>query len=274
MTEQETREVGVVEQRGDGPPVLEASGAWKVYRSQAGEDTVAVQDVDVSVARGEFVSLVGPSGCGKTTLMKMCAGLLSATEGTISYQGTGKPIKPGRSGVVFQTASLLPWRTILENVRLPAEILKLDQSRADERARELLRITGLGGVESKYPGELSGGMQQRASICRALVHDPEVLFMDEPFGALDAMTRDDLNMLLQEVHMREHKTVLFITHSIQEAVLLSDRVVVMSAGPGRIVSDVDIPLPRPRSVEAVSDPEFAELAARLRQDLVPHKEAT
>lgn len=256
------------------PPVLEAKGVSKIYRSQAGEDAVAVRDVDMRIGAGEFVSLVGPSGCGKTTLMKMCAGLLGATAGRISYQGTGRPIQPGRSGVVFQTASLLPWRTILENVRLPAEVLKLDLARAEARARELLRLTGLTGVESRFPGELSGGMQQRASICRALVHDPEVLFMDEPFGALDAMTREELNMLLQEVHMREHKTVLFITHSIQEAVLLSDRVLVMSSSPGRLVADFEIALPRPRTVEVMAGREFTELALRVRKDLVHHKEAS
>jgi NitT/TauT family transport system ATP-binding protein len=249
------------------PQVLEISSVSKTYRTQSGDRSVALQRVDLSVAAGEFLSLVGPSGCGKTTLMKMCAGLLGATEGRISYEGTGRPVKPGRGGVVFQTASLLPWRTILENVVLPAEVLKLDRPRAEQRARELLRQTGLVGVESKYPGELSGGMQQRASICRALVHEPEILFMDEPFGALDAMTREDLNMLLQEIQMREHKTIVFITHSIQEAVLLSDRVVVMSPGPGRIVADIPVGLPRPRRVEDMAKPEFAALAIEIRSHL-------
>jgi NitT/TauT family transport system ATP-binding protein len=248
-------------------PVLEVTGVSKVYRSQAGEDTAAVHRVDLTIGAGEFVSLVGPSGCGKTTLMKVCAGLLEATEGRIDYQGSGRPLRPGDGGIVFQTASLLPWRTILENITLPADILKLDRTKASARARELLRLTGLVGVETKYPGELSGGMQQRASICRALLHDPEVLFMDEPFGALDAMTREDLNMLLQEVHMQENKTVLFITHSIQEAVLLSDRVVVMSPGPGRIVANLEVPIPRPRSFDDIGRPEFMELAGEIRGHL-------
>jgi NitT/TauT family transport system ATP-binding protein len=248
-------------------PVLEVSRVSKTYRTQGGSLSEAVVDVSLTIGKGEFVSLVGPSGCGKTTLMKMCAGLLETTLGTISYLGTGRPVQPGRGGVVFQTASLLPWRTILENVTLPAEILDLDRKQARERAVALLRQTGLAGVEDKYPGELSGGMQQRASICRALIHDPEVLFMDEPFGALDAMTRDDLNMLLQEIHMREHKTVVFITHSIHESVLLSDRVVVISPGPGRIVADVAVPIPRPRTLDITTTPEFGALAAEIREHL-------
>jgi NitT/TauT family transport system ATP-binding protein len=254
-----------VERRAE--PILEVRGVSKIYRTQSGEASEAVREVDLTIRKGEFVSLVGPSGCGKTTLMKICAGLLDVSRGSVSYQGTGQPVQPGRSGVVFQTASLLPWRTILENILLPAEILNLDLQQATARARELLRLTGLAGVENKYPGELSGGMQQRASICRALLHDPEVLFMDEPFGALDAMTREDLNMLLQEIHMREHKTVVFITHGISEAVLLSDRVVVMSSVPGRMVADIEVPIPRPRTLDITATPEFGRLAAEIREHL-------
>jgi NitT/TauT family transport system ATP-binding protein len=249
------------------PPILDVSGVSKTYRSQGGEATIALARVDLTIRPTEFLSLVGPSGCGKTTLMKICAGLLEATEGSISYLGSGRAVRPGDGGVVFQTASLLPWRTILENVILPADILDLDRKQAIARARELLRLTGLGGVENRYPGELSGGMQQRASICRALVHEPEVLFMDEPFGALDAMTREDLNMLLQEVHLRERKTVIFITHSIQEAVLLSDRVVVMSPGPGRVVAEVEVPIPRPRTIADTASREFTDLAGQIREHL-------
>jgi NitT/TauT family transport system ATP-binding protein len=248
-------------------PLLEVRGLSKTYRSQDGEATPALLGVDLTLEPGKFVSIVGPSGCGKTTLMKICAGLVEATEGSVSYLGTGRPVRPGDSGVVFQTASLLPWRTILENVTLPAEILKLDAKQASARARELLRITGLAGSESRYPGELSGGMQQRASICRSLVHEPEVLFMDEPFGALDAMTREDLNMLLQEVHLRESKTVLFITHSILEAVLLSDRVVVISPGPGRVVAEIDVEMPRPRTMRDTAAKEFTDLVGRIREHL-------
>lgn len=259
------REDTIIDRR--APAALTISGVGKSYRSQDGALTTALRAVDLTIRKGEFVSLVGPSGCGKTTLMKICAGLLDPTQGRVSYRGTGRTVSPGESGVVFQTASLLPWRTILQNVTLPAEVLGLDLAAAIERARELLRMTGLQGSEQRYPGELSGGMQQRASICRALVHDPQLLFMDEPFGALDAMTREDLNMLLQDLHLREHKTVLFITHSIQEAVLLSDRVVVMSPCPGQVVAEVTIDIPRPRTIEDLSAPESAELSAEIRHHL-------
>jgi NitT/TauT family transport system ATP-binding protein len=251
----------------DGQPVLRIRAAEKIYRSKGGEDTLAVKRVSFDVADGEFVSIVGPSGCGKTTLMKMCAGLVSVTSGTVDYQGTGEPVQPGHSGIAFQTSSLLPWRTILANVILPADILGLDRNAAKQRAEELLALVRLEGAGPKYPHELSGGMQQRASICRALLHDPDILFMDEPFGALDAMTREELNMQLQDVHMHENKTVIFITHSIQEAVLLSDRVLVMSRGPGRVIADHRVPFARPRTMETAASPEFGELAGTIRSQL-------
>ena len=246
---------------------LAVTGVSKTYRTQRGESTRAVEDVSLDVADGEFVSIVGPSGCGKTTLMKMCAGLVDITAGNVDYAGTGTTVPPGRSGIVFQTPALLPWRTILANVTLPADVLGLERGPARERARELLSLVQLDGVEDKYPGELSGGMQQRASIARALLHDPEILFMDEPFGALDALTREDLNLQLQSVHMDQGKTIVFITHSIREAVLLSDRVLVMSAGPGRVLTDRAIPFDRPRTLDQGSDPEFAALESELRDHL-------
>jgi NitT/TauT family transport system ATP-binding protein len=250
-----------------GTPVLRIRDAEKVYRSKGGEETRAVAKVNFDVSDGEFISIVGPSGCGKTTLMKMCAGLVTITSGAIDYQGTGQPVQPGHSGIAFQTSSLLPWRTILSNVILPADILGLDKDKAKKRAEELLALVRLEGAGPKYPHELSGGMQQRASICRALLHDPDILFMDEPFGALDAMTREELNMQLQDVHMHENKTVIFITHSIQEAVLLSDRVLVMSKGPGRLVADHRIPFQRPRTMDTAASPEFGELAGTIRAQL-------
>ena len=250
---------------------LSIAGVSKTYRTQRGEHTRAVEDVTLEVADGELVSVVGPSGCGKTTLMKMCAGLVGVTAGRIDYAGTGSTVPPGRSGIVFQTPALLPWRTILANVTLPADVLGLDRQDAQERARELLALVQLDGIETKYPGELSGGMQQRAAIARALLHDPEILFMDEPFGALDALTREDLNLQLQQVHMAQGKTIVFITHSIREAVLLSDRVVVMSAGPGRILADIPIPFERPRRLDQGADPEFAAIEARLRDLLATRK---
>ncbi len=252
-------------------PMLRLDGVGKTYRTQQGDETVAVAEVTTEVATGEFVAVVGPSGCGKTTLMKVCAGLLGATSGTIDHAGSGAAVRPGASGIVFQTASLLPWRTILDNVTLPADILGLDRKAADVRARELLEMVKLDQIADSYPGELSGGMQQRASICRALLHDPELLFMDEPFGALDAMTRDDLNLELQDIHLRESKTVVFITHSITEAVLLADRVLVMSAGPGRVVADLEIPFERPRGLDLVGDPEFGRLTSQIRDLLHPEE---
>jgi NitT/TauT family transport system ATP-binding protein len=251
--------------------MLRLDGVGKTYRTQQGDDTVAVERVSTEVATGEFVAVVGPSGCGKTTLMKVCAGLLDASAGTIDHAGSGAAVRPGASGIVFQTASLLPWRTILANVVLPADILGLDRDAAETRARELLRMVKLDGVADSYPGELSGGMQQRASICRALLHDPELLFMDEPFGALDAMTRDELNLELQDIHLQESKTVVFITHSISEAVLLADRVLVMSAGPGRVVADLPIPFERPRGLDLVGDPEFGRLTTQIRELLHPEE---
>jgi NitT/TauT family transport system ATP-binding protein len=250
-------------------PMLALQGVGKTYQAQGREATVAVAGVDVSIDAGEFISVVGPSGCGKTTLMKMCAGLVEPTTGRIDYRGTGKSVAAGESGIVFQTASLLPWRTIVDNVLLPADLLKLDKRKATERAHDLLSLVKLDGAADKYPGELSGGMQQRASICRALLHDPALLFMDEPFGALDAMTRDELNMELQTVHMREHKTVVFITHSITEAVLLADRVLVMSTGPGRVVADLPVSFPRPRGLDLVGDPDFGHLTTHIRELLHP-----
>ena len=250
---------------------LSVAGVSKTYRTQRGENTRAIEDVSFDVGDGEFVSIVGPSGCGKTTLMKMCAGLVGITSGRVDYAGTGSTVPPGRSGIVFQTPALLPWRTILGNVVLPADVLGLDRDGAQQRARELLSLVQLEGIETKYPGELSGGMQQRASIARALLHDPEILFMDEPFGALDALTREDLNLQLQDVHMVQKKTIVFITHSIREAVLLSDRVLVMSAGPGRILADRTIPFERPRRLDQGSDPEFAAIETELRNMLDTRK---
>ena len=247
----------------NGNVVLRIQGAAKTYASQSGSCT-ALLPVTSEVRAGEFISLVGPSGCGKTTLLKMCAGLITPSAGTITFGETGKSIAPGEFGFVFQAPALLPWRTVLSNVALPADILGLDKAAATERARALLATVRLAGAEEKYPRELSGGMQQRAAIARALLHDPDILLMDEPFGALDAMTREDLNMELQRISQKQHKTVLFVTHDIEEAVLLSDRVFALSAGPGRLVETIDITLSRPRSLSVKASPEFTRAVARIR----------
>ena len=251
----------------DKQAAIRIDGAAKTYISAAGAHVEALAPVDTVINEGEFVSLIGPSGCGKTTLLKMCAGLVPATSGSITFRDTGKQIHPGQFGMVFQSPALLPWRSLLANVTLPAEVLGRPKKAARERARELLSLVQLDGKEARYPGELSGGMQQRVGIARSLIDDPEMLFMDEPFGALDAMTREDLNMQLQSVHMHQKTTVLFVTHSIHEATLLSDRVLVFSAGPGRILADVTIDLPRPRRLETMVSREFVETEDLLRKIL-------
>ncbi len=250
-----------------GRPVLGIEGLSKSFVSASGMLRPALLPVDIEVQDGEFVSLVGPSGCGKTTLLKMCAGLLQPTRGRINFRGTGEPIAAASLGMVFQTPALLPWRTIMANVMLPADILKISRAGLQERAKELLSLVRLDGVAESYPHELSGGMQQRASLARALLHDPDVLLMDEPFGALDAMTREELNMELQRVHLAQHKTVLFVTHSISEAVLLSDRIIVMSSSPGRVADVIRVPLERPRTASVQVTQDFQAVAASVRKVL-------
>lgn len=224
--------------------------------------------VDLKINRGEFVSIVGPSGCGKTTLLKIIAGIIPLSDGVVSFDGSNRPMLPGDFGMVFQQAALLPWRSVLSNVLLPADIMGLDRASAAARAGELLRVMQLQDhVAKNYPGELSGGMQQRVSIARALLHRPQVLMMDEPFGALDALTRETLNMHLQDVHLQEGCTIVFVTHSITEAVLLSDRIVVMHAHPGRIAETVDVGLPRPRTIRSAASAEFRSVEMRVRQIL-------
>src|SRR5712671_151037 len=220
---------------------------------------------DAVDALGEFVSIVGPSGCGKSTLMMLVSGLIPATTGTITVGGVPVKGAAGKAGIVFQRDVLLDWRTVLDNVMLPVEIKKLDKATHLKKARDLLRSVGLAEFEEKYPAELSGGMRQRVAICRALVQDPGLLLMDEPFGALDALTREQMNLDLQRMWLRDRNTVLFITHSIEEAVLLSDRIVVMSSRPGRIADVVHNDLPRPRGAHTRSELRFVEHVERIRR---------
>jgi NitT/TauT family transport system ATP-binding protein len=234
----------------------------KVYATRDGE-VRALDDVSLTQRRGEFLSHVGPSGCGKSTLLMIAAGLLAPSSGTVRVHG-GKVERPRTDiGIVFQNPVLLEWRTALGNIMLQAEARKMDRRKAEARARELLASVGLGGFEDKYPHELSGGMRQRVSICRALIHNPDHLLMDEPFGALDALTRDQLVLDLQALVSRQRMTVLFITHSIAEAVFLSDRVVVMTPRPGRIDHIIDIKLPRPRTLAMRESPEFADYSRQI-----------
>ncbi len=241
--------------------LIDLSEVGMTYQAASGP-VEALAGISMKVGMGEFVSLVGPSGCGKSTLLRIVAGLRPATRGTVKVadrQVTG-PI--AQVGMVFQAPILLKWRTILDNVLLPAELAGQNARALRSRAHQLLEMAGLTGFDAKLPRELSGGMQQRAALCRALLLDPPLLLMDEPFGALDAMTRDDMALELLRIWgetSRTRKTILFVTHSIPEAVFLSDRVVVMSARPGRIAADIKVDLPRPRTVELRGSETFGRL---------------
>ena len=246
-------------------PLIAVAGLNKTYRTRGGETVTALQDIGFEVADGELVTVVGPSGCGKSTLLKILAGILPRSTGAVRLRG--QPIEgPSRDvGVVFQAPVLLPWRTVLANVMLPAEIQHADAVASERRARSLLKLVGLDGFETKYPNELSGGMQQRVGISRALVHEPALLLMDEPFGALDAMTREFMNLELLRIWRESRKTILLVTHAIPEAVFLADRVIVMSPRPGRIVDIVTVDLPRPRSLDIINTPEFGRFAQAIRR---------
>ncbi|MBI3637704.1 MAG: ABC transporter ATP-binding protein [Candidatus Rokubacteria bacterium] len=233
-------------------------------------DVEALRDISVSVGRGELLALVGPSGCGKSTLLRIVAGLRAATRGSVAVAGRPVTRPIAAVGMVFQAPVLLRWRTVLDNVLLPAELAGLDRSRYRERAVALLRLVGLGEFADKLPRELSGGMQQRASLCRALLLDPPVLLMDEPFGALDAMTRDEMNLELLRVWGEagsHRKTILFVTHSIPEAIFLADRVLVMTPRPGRVARVFDVDLPRPRTVATRATGEFGALTLKIYDTL-------
>jgi NitT/TauT family transport system ATP-binding protein len=244
-------------------PLIEARGVTKVYQTKDGP-VESLKALDFAIADGEFVSVVGPSGCGKSTLLKMLAGLLPVTAGTLTL--ASQPIAGPQKdvGIVFQSAVLLAWRSVVDNILLQAEIRHMARDEALARARKLIAMAGLTGFEAKYPWQLSGGMQQRASICRALLHDPSVLLMDEPFGALDALTREKMNLELQRIWLESKKTVLLITHSIPEAVFLSDRVIVMSERPASIAAIYEIALPRPRTLDMMGTSEFSALARKVR----------
>ena len=224
----------------------------------------ALREIAFTVGQGELVAVVGPSGCGKSTLLRIIAGLRAPTRGRVLIDGHPVSRPVAEVGMVFQAPVLLKWRRILDNVLLPAELSGQETARYRARARDLLRLVGLEDFAAKLPAELSGGMQQRASLCRALLLDPPLLLMDEPFGALDAMTRDELDMELLRIWEERKKTVLFVTHSIQEAVFLSDLVFVMSARPGRLIETISIDLPRPRTMEMMSAVKFGEYTLKIR----------
>ena len=237
----------------------------KVYETR-GEPIVALENCSLDLAPGEFVSVVGPSGCGKSTLMLMLAGLIPASSGRIEIGGRAVDGPYTDLGIVFQEPVLLDWRKVMGNVLLQVELRRgMSKKQYRQRAHELLALVGLEGFEDRYPFELSGGMRQRVSICRALLHDPPLLLMDEPFGALDALTRDQLNLDLQSIWLQSRKTVMFVTHSISEAVFLGDRVAVFSGRPGQVVEILDIDLPRPRALSIRETPEFGRYASEIRR---------
>lgn len=245
--------------------IIEATRLFKTYATRQGEDVTALKDVNITIRENEFVTLVGPSGCGKSTFLKMVAALIRPSEGSLQLRGA-ELVAPSRDvGVVFQDPVLLPWRNVLENVLLPIEILGLPQKEYEPKARELIELVGLQGFEHSMPDELSGGMQQRAALCRALVHNPSILLMDEPFAALDAMTREELGLELLRIWEKHRKTILFVTHSIPEAILLADRVVVMTPRPGRIAKVVDVELARPRKLDMEFTQEFKSYSDDIRE---------
>ena len=251
---------------------VDFQNVWLAYNDELlAQNHYAVEDINLQVKQGEFIAIVGPSGCGKSTFMKLTTGLKRPSKGQIFVDGqpvTG-PLKI--SGMAFQAPSLLPWRTTLDNVLLPLEIVepfrtqfKKRKAEFAERASNLLRTVGLGGYEDKYPWQLSGGMQQRASICRALIHEPKMLLLDEPFGALDAFTREELWCILRDLWTEQKFNVILVTHDLRESVFLADTVYVMSKSPGRFVVKKEIDLPRPRDLEVTYTPEFTHIVHELR----------
>ena len=242
---------------------IEVGGVSKVYSARDGNSTLAVENVTLDIRSGEFVSLVGQSGCGKSTLLSIIAGLIEPTQGQIRIDGQVVTRPYTNIGIVFQSDLLLDWRSVLGNVLFQFEMRGEDPRPFEKRARSLVASVGLDGFEKKHPFELSGGMRQRVSLCRALVHDPPLLLMDEPFGALDALTREQLQVDLQRIWQQSRKTVVFVTHSIAEAVFLSDRVVVMTPRPGRIREVLAIDLPRPRDLDVRESQAFNQYVRRV-----------
>ncbi|GAA4913160.1 ABC transporter ATP-binding protein [Nesterenkonia rhizosphaerae] len=226
----------------------------------------ALKDVDLQIHRGEFIAIVGPSGCGKSTLLRAISGISPATQGQVRLRGDAVVSPRQDVGFIFQRPALMPWRDVRRNIMLQAEMRQMDKAQAEARCRELLQFTGLEGFEKSLPHELSGGMQQRAALCRALLHEPDVLLMDEPFGALDALTREKMNVEIQRLWRERNMTVALVTHSVAEAVYLATRVIVMGPRPGRIIEEFDVNLPRERDYEAtMEDPEFHRVAGRVRE---------
>jgi NitT/TauT family transport system ATP-binding protein len=248
-------------------PIIAVQNLYKMYATSAGEPLLALRNVNLEVYAGEFISCVGPSGCGKSTLLNIVGGLLERTSGEVWFKGQEHHEPRHEIGMMFQTPVLFEWRTILDNVLLPIEILGLVKADYRPRALEILDLVGLQGFETAYPRQLSGGMQQRVALSRVLVYDPEVLLLDEPFGALDEFTRETMNLELLRIWHTTNKTVFFVTHNINEAVFLADRVVVMTPRPGQIAKVLEVKLPRPRTREVMKLPAYAEKVFEVREVL-------
>ncbi|MCA9859765.1 MAG: ABC transporter ATP-binding protein [Thermomicrobiales bacterium] len=259
--------------RSESPASSQTSGtvlvehATKYYKTNTGS-VHALEDINLDIKKGEFIAIVGPSGCGKSTLLWAISGLHDLTSGRVVLDGQTVDGPRPEIGMIFQEANLLPWRNLQQNIEFPFEIKKVDSKPFQPRIQELLAEVGLSGFETKFPRELSGGMQQRASIVRCLSFDPEIILMDEPFGALDAFTRDEMNLLIQKLWMETGKTIIFVTHNVAEAILLADRVVVLSPRPGRIAHIFDIDLPRPRTIEETYSPPFIEKIFEIKDTII------
>jgi NitT/TauT family transport system ATP-binding protein len=263
MTVEAAGAAALAPQPGSAMNKIHIESLSKTYSTRSGRIN-ALDNVSLGIKENEFVTLVGPSGCGKSTLLKIIGALIRPSRGKLLFNGRPLTAPTHDVGIVFQEAVLLQWRTVIDNVLLPAEILRLDLAECRARAMELLALVGLAGFESRFPRELSGGMQQRVSICRALIHNPSVLLMDEPFAALDAMTREELGFELLRIWDTHKKTVIFVTHNIPEAILLADRVVAMSPRPGRIAKILEIDLPRPRTLDMEFTPQFKAYSDEIR----------
>lgn len=257
------RNIAPIKEKKMADPVISLQKVGLTYAGH-GQPVTALEDVVLSANDGEFVSIVGPSGCGKSTLLKIISGLLPHSSGDVLVNGQPVTGPTSSIGIVFQSPLLMPWRNILDNVLVQIDMKGLSRNDYREKARGLLKMVGLSAFEDAYPFQLSGGMQQRVGICRALVHSPQLLIMDEPFGALDAMTREQMMVELQRIWMGQKTTILFITHSLSEAIFLSDRVVVMGPRPGRVVGEFVIDVPRPRRIRDERSPIFAEYADQVR----------
>jgi NitT/TauT family transport system ATP-binding protein len=247
--------------------VVQVEHATKYYKTNTGS-VHALEDITLDIRKGEFIAIVGPSGCGKSTLLWALSGLHDLTSGKVMIDGTPVTGPRPEIGMIFQEANLLPWRNLQKNIEFPFEIKKVDSKPFQPRIQALLAEVGLTGFETKYPRELSGGMQQRASIVRCLAFDPDIILMDEPFGALDAFTRDEMNLLIQKLWMETGKTIIFVTHNVSEAILLADRVVVLTPRPGRIAHIFDIDLPRPRTIEETYSPPFIEKIFEIKDTII------